>query len=895
MEGSFGEREAMTLAAGVRLGPYEVLSPLGSGGMGEVYKAKDTRLDRTVAIKVLPSHLSENSELRQRFEREARAISALTHPHICTLHDVGNQDGIEFLVMECLEGESLADRLAKGPLPPDQVLKFGIEIADALEMAHRHGIVHRDLKPANIMLTKSGVKLLDFGLAKHRAAVVQSEIAQLTSLPTEASPSQPLTERGTILGTFQYMSPEQLEGKDADARSDIFAFGCVLYEMAAGRKAFTGRSRASLIGSILKEEPPAISTIQPMTPPALDRLVHTCLAKEPEDRFQTAHDVKLQLQWIVEGGSQAGAPAVIAARRKSRERLAWATSGVLFLAALLLGIGYVRRSPAPPRPVRFQILPSEGLNVVGSPRISPDGRFIAFSATDAGGKAQLWVRPLESLEARPVPGTEGASFRPFWSPDSRFIGFVASGKLKKVNLSGAPPQTICDAPSGADGAWSREGVILFDGEAVDPIRRVSAAGGTAQSAVVPPAKAGNVGWPEFLPDGRHFLYNASETGSESKLMLASLDGKGPPKELLSVGSRVQYADPGYLLYVRDGTLVAQPFDARSLKVTGEPVPLTEKMSITGGGLADFSAAGPEALVYRGGEGASNRLQWVDRTGKVLSEIDKPQQYGNTAISPDGKRVAFEIRDPRTDKRDIWIRDLSRGVSSRFTFGPSDNFSPIWSPDGTRIVFCSDRKGPPGLYEKAASGTGQERELWSCGEPLSATDWSRDGRFLAVSRLSAKTDWDIWIVPTDGKTQPFAFLQERYMEIRASFSPDGRWIAYQSNESGRTEVYVQQFPGPGGKWQISTEGGVEPHWSGDGKEIFYTAADSKIESAAVETGATFNAAIPRTLFDARLEPVGRRNRVAVTRDGKQFLLLSPLGKERMQPLNVILHWTASLGS
>jgi len=884
----------MTLAAGARLGPYEIVSPLGAGGMGEVYRAKDTRLDREVAVKVLPEHLSANVELRQRFEREAKAISALTHPHICTLHDVGNQDGVEYLVMELIDGQSLADRLESGPLPPDQVVRYGIEIADALEAAHRHGIVHRDLKPGNVMLTRSGVKLLDFGLAKHRAAAVQSEISQLSSLPTELTPSRPaLTEQGTIMGTFQYMAPEQLEGKEADARTDIFAFGCVLYEMATGRKAFSGKSRASMIGAILRDHPAPISSIAPMTPPALDRLVQTCLAKEPEDRFQTAHDVKLQLQWIAEGGSQAGAPAVVASRRKTREKIAWATAGVLALAAALLAVGFVRRAPSPEPPMRFQVMPPDGLSGIETPKISPDGKFVAFSATGENGKTQIWLRPLESLEQHPIPGTEGASFRPFWSPDSRHLGFVAEGKLKKVDIFGAPPQTICDATTGADGSWGKDGVILFDGQVSDPIRRVPASGGTPQIAVKGRENQ-SVGWPSFLPDGRHFLYfEFGGKSREGRLIAASLDTKENPKEILASDSLPQFAPPGQLLYVKEGTLVAQRFDPKALKVIGEPVPVAEKIGMSSNGQSDFSASENGVLVYRGGVSNEDRLLWADRNGKTLSEIDKPARYETTALSPDGTRLAMDMRDSRSDKGVIWIRDLAREVTSRLTFSPSSETAPIWSPDGSRILFSSNRKGFASLYEKAASGTGAEREVWSCGDTVVANDWSRDGKFVAVNRLSAKTSWDVWIVPMDGSAKPFAFVESPSTDVVPVFSPDGRYIAYMANETGRMEVYVQQFPGPGGKWQVSATGGLEPHWSADGKQIYFRSLDSKIMSVPVEAGATFAAGVPQALFDARIQPGTRRNDFLVSNDGQKFLILSPLGKERIVPITVVLHWAAAL--
>ncbi len=812
----------MSLAAGTKLGPYEILAPVGAGGMGEVYKAKDTRLDRTVAIKVLPARFAEDADMKQRFEREAKAISALTHPHICALYDIGNQEGTEYLVMEFLEGESLADRLLKGPLPADQVLRHGIEIADALDKAHRQGIVHRDLKPGNVMLTRSGVKLLDFGLAKFHVAPHEM-VSDVSRLATEAGPSAPLTEKGTVLGTFQYMAPEQLEGKDADARSDIFSFGAVLYEMVTGRKAFQGKSQASLIGAILRDEPPALSEAAPMSPPALNRVVKTCLAKDPEDRFQTAHDVKLQLQWIAEGGSQAGLPAPVVARRKNREKLAWAVAAAAVLAALALGIGFIRRAPAPRRTVRFEIPMPEGIATIDAPRISPDGRYMAFNATDSSGKTRIWVRALNALAAHPLDGTDGTT-RPFWSPDSRFLGFVAEGKLKKIEVTGGPAQKICDAPTGSDGTWSPEGVILYDGTATDPILRVSAAGGTPVVAVKPdPArKEAMVAWPEFLPDGRHFLYMATgQKPEDNEYRIGSLDSS-ETKALAPAQTLVSYAPPGYLLFVRDRTLVAQPFDAKALKTRGEPVPLAERVGTDAVGLARFSVSRDGTLVYRTGE-SGNRMVWVDRSGREVEAVGDPGDYHNPAFSPGGDRLAFDLADPRSGRFDIWVRDLKRGVNSRFTFGTGDSFCPLWSPDGRSIVFARDQD----LFEKAADGQGEEKLLLKSDAQKIPCDWTRDGRTIVFMSLAKETGWDICALPLSGDRKPIPFLKTQFAEVLPVLSPDGRFLAYQSNESGRAEVYVQNFPGPGGKWQISTAGGSEPHWRADGKELYYRAPDQKV--------------------------------------------------------------------
>jgi Tol biopolymer transport system component len=877
----------MTLPEGARLGPYEIVSAIGAGGMGEVYKARDSRLERMVAVKVLPEHLSSSEEMRQRFEREARAISQLSHPHICALYDVGSQDGVEYLVMELLEGETLATRVLKGALPLDQTLSFGVQIADALDKAHRQSIVHRDLKPGNIMLTKSGVKLLDFGLAKAMAPASQQ--SGLTSLPTVATP-QNLTQTGTILGTFQYMAPEQLEGTEADARSDIFALGAVLYEMATGQKAFHGKSQASLIGSILKEEPPAISTIAPMTPPALDRVIKTCLAKDPENRFQTAHDVKLQLAWIAEGGSQAGVPAPVVARRRNREKLAWAVAAAALLAALALGVGFVRRAPAPRRMVRFEIPTPEGLTTVDTPRISPDGRYIAFNATDSMGKSRIYVRALNAVAAHPLDGTEGTT-RPFWSPDSRFLGFFAEGKLKKIDVTGGPAQKICDAPTGADGSWSPEGVILYDGRTADPIHRVPAAGGTPVVAVKPdPArKEVTTAWPEFLPDGRHFLYMATGQKPEDNMYrIGSLDST-ESKPLAPAQTLVTYAPPGYLLFVRDKTLVAQPFDAKALKTTGEPVPLAEHIGTDSVGLARFSVSREGTLAYRTGE-SGDRLVFVDRTGRETEAIGDPGEFHNPALSPSGDRLAFDLNDPRTGKGDIWVRDLKRGVASRLTFGKTDAFAPIWSPDGRTVVFTEGQD----LFEKAADGQGEEKLLVKSDDLKIVSDWSRDGRTIAYSTRAKETGFDIWMMPVSGEPKPVPFVKTPFAELWPVFSPDGRFVAYQSNESGRAEVYVQSFPGPGGKWQISTAGGIEPHWRADGRELYYRAPDQKLMAVEIQTSGGFSAGVPQVLFPGRFDTSIARNRYLPSADGKHFLTVAPLGRDAMTPTTVVLNWFADLG-
>ena len=885
----------MTLEVGTRLGPYEISLPVGAGGMGEVYKAKDTRLGRDVAVKVLPAHMSSSAELRQRLEREAKTISQLSHPHICMLHDVGHQNGTDYLVMEFLEGETLAERLAKGALPMEQALRVGIETAGALDAAHKSGIVHRDLKPGNIMLTKTGVKLLDFGLAK-LAAPTEKEISQATSLPTAMQASQPLTTRGTILGTFQYMAPEQLEGREADARSDIFAFGCVLYEMLTGQKAFSGKSQASLISSIMGSDPPPISSIQPMIPASLDRIVKGCIAKEPEHRWSTAHDVMLQLQWIAEGGSMAGVPAPVVARRKNREKLSWAIAAAAVLAAAGFAWGFVRRAPKPAPVVRFDIATPPDVTTLDVPRISPDGRTLAFDAVDTGGKARIWIRPLNALMAQPLPGTEGG-VRPFWSPDSKFIGFMADGVLKKVDVAGGPPTKICDAPGGSDGSWSPEGVILFDGTGTDPIYRVSAAGGTKAIAVKldPAKKETSVGWPEFLPDGKHFLYLLTgEKAEDSAYWIGSIDSN-ERRLLAPAQTLVTYAPPGYLLFVRDRTLVAQPFDAKALKTKGEPVPLAEQIGTDNVGLARFSVSRNGVLAYRTGE-TGGRLLWRDRSGRELESLGDPGNHGNPRLSRSGDRLAFNLADARNGKADIWIRDLARGVNSRFSLGAGNNVRPVWSPDGATIVFGSDRDGTLNLYEKSTRGQAVEKPLLQSDEAKTATDWSPDGRYILYTSTSPKTLNDLWALPTFGERKPIPIAVGPFGELNAMFSPDGRFIAYQSGESGRVEIYVQTFPDGTGRWQVSNGGGIDPSWRADGKEIFYRSPDQKLIAVEIRsTASEIEAGIPKVLFPITVRPGGGRNRYVPSADGQRFLIDAPLGREAMSPTTVVLNWPSSLGS
>jgi eukaryotic-like serine/threonine-protein kinase len=874
----------------MRLGPYEVLAPLGAGGMGEVYKARDTRLDRTVAIKVLPEHLADTPDLKTRFEREARAVSSLNHPHICTLYDIGHQDGVDYLVMEHIEGETLASRLEKGPLPTAEVLRYAAEIADALDKAHRQGMVHRDLKPGNVMLTRAGAKLLDFGLA--RVMTPPAPNANAGTLPSASLLSQtptmatPLTGAGMIVGTFQYMAPEQLEGQEADARSDIWAFGATVYEMATGLKAFSGHSQASLIASILKEQPRPISELQPLTPPGLDRIVQRCLAKDPDDRWQTARDLAHELKWIAQAGSQAGTPAPVTARRRSRERILIALAALGVVGTAVLAVLLWMRAAKPPEVVRFDIRPPSMIQFQDAPRISPDGRILAYTATDSTGASRVWLRTMAGTSAEPLAGTEGITQRPFWSPDSRYLGFFSGGKLKKIAVSGGPAVTLCDAPSGADGSWSPKCVILFDGWTNDPIRRVSASGGIAAAAFpVDSVKRESVGWPCFLPDGRHYLFQELTTHTIHVGDVAS----GKHRAIGSSDSRIEYAPPGYVLFARGASLVAQPFDAGSLKLKGEPFPVAEPIRTGTNGAADFSVSATGTLVYAAGSSQNSRLVWIDRSGKEIGTVAAGQSPLNADLSPDGRHAAYRIMDPVARTRDIWLADLVRGVPSRFTFDPQDENHALWSPDGGRIAYWSAATGNEGIYTKSASGAGEAERLLPSKDETTLTDWSHGVIVYVVAPPSGHAE--IWELPVEGDHKARVVLRGQFNFVNGRISPDGRWLAYSSDESGRFEVYVETYPSHTGKWQISTGGGFDPRWNRNGKEIVYLAGDQRLMSVAINASAGFEADVPKLVCPVRVlfPAIPMRTHYEMSADGQRFLLGAPQGEDALAGSNVVLNW------
>lgn len=883
----------MPLSAGTLLGPYEVIGPLGAGGMGEVYRARDTRLNRTVAIKILPSHLSERADARERFDREARAISSISHPNICHLYDVGKQDGVSYLVMEYLEGETLAARLAKGPLPLEQAVRVGAEIAEGLDRAHRNGVVHRDLKPGNIMLTRSGAKLMDFGLAK-AATPASPPSSGLTQ--TVAHATHPLTAEGTVVGTFQYMSPEQVEGREADPRSDIFALGAVLYEMVTGKRAFEGKTTASVLAAVLERHPAPITAILPMTPATLDRLVRTCLAKDPEERWQTAHDVGLQLKQVAEGSSQVGMVVVPAhGPGRSRQHLAWGlAAGFAVLAIAAAVLAYVASQKQLPI-LRVQINPPDKTqfnlsgDTSGPAAISPDGRYAVFSARGETG-SRLYLRSLDSLNPQPLPGTEGAMF-PFWSPDSRSVAFFGTEKLKRVEIAGGAPVNLCDVNLARGGSWGDNGIILFASSYNTGILQIPASGGTPAAIThVDNVTYTSHRWPWALPDGKHFLYLAvnhnAETSPDTAIFFASLDGKENRLLLHSLSNAIFVA--GHLLYLRENTIVAQPFDPVKGQLLGDPRPLSDNVHYDRGlWRANFSASNNGMLLYAfGSSSATQKLVWYDRSGKALSSVGDRDGYYDVSLSRDNKKVA--VTDANSANSSIWIYDTTGSGKLRLTFSGVQR-SPVWSPDGTQIAYTSNQQNS--IVVKASSGSGQEQPLLTAATGLyqGVSDWSPDGRYLMYQEGTG-TNLHLRVLPLFGDRKPFSYTNSSADERNGQFSPDGRWVAYQSTATGRPEIFVSPFPATGARWQISNGGGVEVHWRADGKELFYDAFD---EITAVEvdgSGPTFVVGATKPLFRLSLANVSWQ--YAASRDGQRILAIVPT-EGSSQTLTLVQNWIAEL--
>jgi eukaryotic-like serine/threonine-protein kinase len=887
----------MALTSGAKLGPYEIQSPIGAGGMGEVYRARDARLGRDVAIKVLAQHLSSNPELKERFEREARAISSLNHPRICILHDVGHQDGIDFLVMEYLEGESLAERLKKGPLPLKESLKIAMEVCEALETAHRAGIIHRDLKPANIMLTKSGAKLMDFGLAKAMNAGLTSGTskapllsAAMTATMNAGSPLSPLTTAGAIIGTIQYMSPEQIEGKEADGRSDVFALGAVLYEMTTGNRPFEGKSQISVASAILEKDPEPISAAQPLTPLPFEQVVSACLAKNPDDRIQTAHDVGLQLKWIAEAGKQGR--SLPDKQSKSGEGLAWLIAGALALTLIALGIWWRASKPAEQTTYYSAPLPFSARDVA----VSPNGHTVAIVGhRESERNNVIWIYEPGSQESTSLANTEGATY-PFWSPDGQSLGFFADGKLRKLSLAGGPVQTLCDAPTGRGGTWNKDGVIIFtpSGHLGVGLYRISASGGTATQITVPDKSQTEDShrWPQFLPDGIHYLYSAIHLSGRRDLSMVFVGSLNSNEKRLvtKASSNVTYVAP-YLLYYRDQTLLGQRFDTKTFELSGESIPiLTDVQYSPRISRAVFAASDTHLLVaQKAGDTGASQLLWFNRQGQEIGTPLKPGIYGNMMLSPNGKSVASDITDPASQNTDIWTFDLDTQSAKRLTFDPAIDSVPIWSPDGTRMVFASNRGVTFDLYFKDTNGGQEEKSVPENGPDRFPSDWSHDGRYVLYERGA-----DLWFV-TIPELQPTQFLKASSTLKNGQFSPDGKWVAYSSNESGRWEVYVTSFPEAHGKWQVSNAGGDQARWRSDGKELFYLASDSRMMAAPVKTGSNFDAGTPVALFQANpreLVATSEQFSYDVSKDGQRFLINTQL-KTGISPMSVIMNWSARL--
>jgi len=902
----------MGLTSGTKLGPYEIVSPLGAGGMGEVYRARDTRLDRTVAIKILPSHLSDNAEAKQRFEREARTISSLNHPNICTLHDIGHQDGIDFLVMEFLEGETLQRRLLRGPLPLKQALDYGIEIADGLDQAHKAGIIHRDLKPGNIMLTKAGAKLLDFGLAKPAAAIAAGGLGAGSSAPSTPTMSasslmeqaDPLTERGTVVGTFQYLAPEALQGKDADARSDVFALGAVLYEMLTGKRAFEGKSQLSIMTAILEKDPDRIAAV----PAALEHVVCTCLAKEPAERWQSAHEAARELRWVAQN-SAAPASEVRAASPPWRS---WASGVAVVLAAtaVILAAKYYAARTVPRSPLMVSVLPPEGVfpdpaGRNGPPKISPDGNWLAFvgcktaaaSSSVAGGKlCSIWTRSLHSTDAHEVVGTSGGYF-PFWSPDGGDIAFFADGKLKRVAADGGPVQIVCDAADARGGSWGSSGTILFAPMRGSPIFRVPADGGSpvAVTRAAPASMLSEVGshrWPYFLPDGEHFLYLNSPNGAcgdLAQLHFASLDGKQDVPLMRTCSSAV-FAD-GHLIFWRDGNLMAQPFDPGRGGLSGSAVAVAEHAAFDSlFSSGEFSASTEGKLLYVSGEGTiAAQLVWFDRSGKLLGPAGENDQYVSVAISPDGLRLVANT-SPINKQRILLVE--ARGTRTLVTLGTKVGGFPVWSADGRRVYFTSNANGPFDILAKVVDGSAPEQPLVTFEKGQFGAVFlaaSPDGKYVAYVTLDADTKLKIYTVALAGHRKPELFLQSRANESAPAFSPDGNWIAYESDQSGRGEIYITAFPGRGANYQVSTDGGERPVWSRDGKQIFYRSNLQMMAVAVTTQGHTLELGTPSELFEVAVRNLGGRW-YDVSPDGR-FVMNTRPPSVQVKSFELVVNWQA----
>ncbi|MEO7794993.1 MAG: protein kinase [Thermoanaerobaculia bacterium] len=883
----------MTLAPGTRLGPYEIAAKVGEGGMGAVYKALDPRLGRSVAIKVLPEGLIATADQRARFDREARAISALSHPHICTLFDVGREGETDFLVMEYLEGETLADRLLKGRLPLDQAVRSGIEIAGALAQAHRLGLVHRDLKPANVLLTGSGVKLLDFGLAKRQAAPLQilSRSAVAAEL-TQVVSAEPLTVEGMLVGTPQYMSPEQIEAREADTRADLWAFGCVLYEMLSGRRAFSGDNPPAVIAAILQSEPERLAALAPSLPPALDRLVRSCLVKNRETRWQSAHDAALLLQEIARSGAEPTPPAPAGVRTRGAR---WPLLA-LGAAALLAGAGIAallhRPAASAAAEVRLHIAPPQGEEFFSSfdslsLAVSLDGRQLAFVTVGERAESRIWLRQIDEIEARPLPGTEGARSL-IWSADGRSLAFFGGGKLKRLDLGTEAPVAICDTPSGTGfaGTWGAENQILFSGVQGDAIYSVSALGGTPEKIVEPDAQRNEARtkWPWFLGDGRRFVYLSRDTQLTSSLMLVE---PGKPRRVVApLESRVAFLAPDVMAFARDGVLVGQKFDPASARLLGAPYSIAPAVRFFfSPGWAGF-AASPAGTAFLLSEDSVYRLRWMDRTGKPLGEVGPPGGYSSLDVSPDGHSVLVERMQPEVGSYDIWQIDLERGVETRLTSERGADIAGRWLPDGKSIVYSAQRPLGPNMVRRDLA-SGREQDLLSRSTFQVATSISRDGRRLLFRERGDDGKPRAWVLNLEGEMHPQQLFTTAGQEDQMRFAPDGDAFAYLSDETGAFEVYVSSLANRNEKVRISTGGASLVRWSRSGEEILYLTADRRMLAVPVRFSPRLELGLPVELF--RLAEHAAWRDFDVSPDGSRILAIVRERSGGAQPATAILNW------
>jgi serine/threonine protein kinase/Tol biopolymer transport system component len=879
------------MKTGSQIGPYEIVALIGQGGMGEVYRAHDTKLNRDVALKVLPAEFASDPERMARFKREAQLLASLNHPNIAAIYGLEESGGVSALVMELAEGPTLADLVGASGRSPElnEVLNIARQIAEALEAAHEKGIIHRDLKPANVKVTPEGaVKVLDFGLAK--ALEGEAAAAEVSQSPTLSIAA---TKAGVILGTAAYMSPEQARGSGVDKRCDIWSFGVVLFEMLTGKKLFVGETISDTLAAVLRAD--VDWSMLPSAPASIRALLHRCLTKDRKQRLQAIGEARIAISEYLANpaGATGSGTASDAGRHKLRDNLGWGIAIVCLIAVLVMGVIHFRQVSAEEPEMRFEVM-TPSTSEPTSLAISPDGRHLAFVGSSEG-QQRLWLRPLDAVTARPLAGTEGAK-HPFWSPDSRSIGFFTDDKLKRIDIAGGLPQVLTSAPRGQGGAWNSDGVIVFTPSAADPLYRVSCAGGdpVAITRLLPRQECHKS--PQFLPDRRHLLFFAG--GLDPAIYLGSLDSV-EIRRLIPADTTAAYAPPGHLLFMRQGTLFAQRFDAAHGELAGDPIPVADSVAFDSAfNIGGFSVSETGMLVYRTAGGANQRrLAWVDRSGREIATLGAMDENSlqNPELSPDGRRVA--VNRTVQGNTDVWLIDVARGVPSRFTFDAAIDLFPVWSPDGSRIFFGSNRKGSFDLYQKASSGAGGDELLLESSLNKFPQDWSPNGRFILYGQLDPKTASDQWVLPIFGERKPFPFVNANFEEQNGQFSPGGQWVAYQSNESGSYEVYVQPFPGPGGKWQVSNSGGVAPRWRRNGKELFYIAPGGKLMAVPIQSaGQLLEAGAPVALFQTRIVggSQGReRQQYAVAPDGQRFLINITADESTASPITIVTNWTAGL--